>query len=207
MRIEQFTVGICSTNCYIAYNPDSKKGFIVDPGDEGPDLMSFIYDNGIDIEGILLTHGHFDHAGAAKYISNETKAPIIAYQGEEATLVDPELNLTGMFLGSPCIYSADRFLKDEEEIELAGFKIRCLFTPGHTPGGCCYYLPYEDLLFSGDTLFEGSVGRTDFPEGSMSNLVEGIRTKIMTLPGNTRVLSGHGSETTVEGERLYNPFL
>jgi glyoxylase-like metal-dependent hydrolase (beta-lactamase superfamily II) len=104
-------------------------------------------------------------------------------------------------------YHADEFLKDEQEIDLAGFHIRVLFTPGHTPGGCCYYFPYEDVVFSGDTLFQMSVGRTDFKGGSMSDIVRAIKEKLMVLPDRTVVYPGHGDETTIETERMYNPYL
>ena len=133
--------------------------------------------------------------------------PIYAHEAEAETLNNPSINLSGNMMGQPARYEVDNFLRDEETIKLAGFDIRVLFTPGHTPGGCCYYLPYEDLLFSGDTLFCGSVGRTDFPGGSMSQLVGAVRDKLMVLPDNTVVLTGHDSDTTIERERLYNPYL
>ena len=110
-------------------------------------------------------------------------------------------------IGRDEVYEADEFLKDEQELDLAGFHLRVLFTPGHTPGGCCYYFPYENVLFSGDTLFCESVGRTDFVGGSMGTLVRSIREKLMTLPEHTTVYPGHGEATTIENERLYNPYI
>ena len=104
-------------------------------------------------------------------------------------------------------YKADIYLKDQQEIDLAGFHIRVLWTPGHTVGGCCYYFPYEDALFSGDSLFAQSIGRTDFPKGSMSDLVRSIKEKLLDLPGDTAVLPGHESRTTIGYERQYNAFL
>ena len=110
-------------------------------------------------------------------------------------------------VGSSEVYSADEFLKDEQELDLAGFHIRVLYTPGHTEGGCCYYFPYDNVLFSGDTLFCMSVGRTDFKGGSMSEIVRSIKEKIMVLPEDTTVYPGHNDVTTIENERMYNPYL
>ena len=105
------------------------------------------------------------------------------------------------------VYDADEFLKDEQEIELAGFKIRVFLTPGHTPGGCCYYFPYEDVVFTGDSLFCMSIGRTDFEKGSMSDLVRSVKEKLMVLPENTTVYPGHNEITSIENERIHNPYL
>ena len=110
-------------------------------------------------------------------------------------------------IGRQDVYEADEFLKDEQELDLAGFHLRVLFTPGHTPGGCCYYFPYQNVLFSGDTLFCESVGRTDFEGGSTGTLIRSIKDKLMVLPENTVVYPGHGEATTIENERMYNPYL
>ena len=120
--------------------------------------------------------------------------------------MDPKLNVSWM-MGREERFSADEFVKDEQELDLAGFHIRVLHTPGHTVGGCCYYLPYEDVVFSGDTLFCMSVGRTDFPKGSMSAIVRSIKEKLMVLPEHTTVYPGHNDVTTIENERMYNPYL
>ena len=116
------------------------------------------------------------------------------------------LNQCGM-VGEHHIYHADIFLKDEQELDIAGFHIRVLFTPGHTPGGCCYYFPYENVVFSGDSLFCMSIGRTDFPGGSASQLIRAVKEKLMVLPDNTVVYTGHNDPTTIEQERMYNPYL
>ena len=139
-------------------------------------------------------------------MAEEWQIPVYAHEDEKETLVDPKLNVSWM-MGREERFSADEFVKDEQELDLAGFHIRVLHTPGHTVGGCCYYLPYEDVVFSGDTLFCMSVGRTDFPKGSMSAIVRSIKEKLMVLPEHTKVYPGHNDVTTIENERMYNPYL
>lgn len=179
---------------------------IVDPGDAAKQLAQKVKDDGLTPVAILLTHGHFDHAGGAKALAEEFGIKIYAHEKEKRTLEDPEYNVSWM-VGSSEVYSADEFLKDEQELDLAGFHIRVLYTPGHTEGGCCYYFPYDNVLFSGDTLFCMSVGRTDFKGGSMSEIVRSIKEKIMVLPEDTTVYPGHNDVTTIENERMYNPYL
>ena len=127
-------------------------------------------------------------------------------EDDKETLEDPEANVSYM-MGESKVFHADVFLKDEQELDLAGFHIRVLHTPGHTKGGCCYYFPYEDVLFSGDTLFCTSVGRTDFKGGSSSELIRSIKEKLMVLPDRTTVYPGHNDVTSIENERMYNPYL
>lgn len=153
-----------------------------------------------------MTHGHFDHASAAEELAKEFGISIYIYEDDKETLEDPEANVSYM-MGESKVFHADVFLKDEQELDLAGFHIRVLHTPGHTKGGCCYYFPYEDVLFSGDTLFCTSVGRTDFKGGSSSDLIRSIKEKLMVLPDRTTVYPGHNDVTSIENERMYNPYL
>lgn len=206
MKINQYVVGAVQTNCYFIINEDTKEVLIVDPGDAAKQLAQKVKDDGLTPVAILLTHGHFDHAGRAKALAEEFGIKIYAHEKEKRTLEDPEYNVSWM-VGSSEVYSADEFLKDEQELDLAGFHIRVLYTPGHTEGGCCYYFPYDNVLFSGDTLFCMSVGRTDFKGGSMSEIVRSIKEKIMVLPEDTTVYPGHNDVTTIENERMYNPYL
>ena len=207
MQVEHLTVGPVQTNCYLAINKETKEAIIIDPGDDADRIGMRLMQLEAKPVAILLTHGHFDHAGAAKALAAQYDILVYAHEKEAETLADSRMNLSGPLAGGATTYHADVFLKDEQELTLAGLHMRVLFTPGHTPGGCCYYFPREDVLFSGDSLFCGSVGRTDFPGGSMRTLVDSVRNKLMSLPENTVVYPGHDIETTIEQERMYNPFL
>lgn len=207
MQVEHLAVGPVQTNCYLAINKETKEAIIIDPGDDADRIGMRLKQLEAKPVAILLTHGHFDHAGAAKALAAQYDILVYAHEKEAETLEDSRMNLSGPLAGGATTYHADVFLKDEQELTLAGLHMRVLFTPGHTPGGCCYYFPREDVLFSGDSLFCGSVGRTDFPGGSMRTLVDSVRSKLMSLPENTIVYPGHDIETTIEQERMYNPFL
>lgn len=207
MQVEHLSVGPVQTNCYLAINKETKEAIIIDPGDDADRIGMRLKQLEAKPVAILLTHGHFDHAGAAKTLATQYDILVYAHEKEAKTLEDSRMNLSGPLAGGATTYHADVFLKDEQELTLAGLHMRVLFTPGHTPGGCCYYFPREDVLFSGDSLFCGSVGRTDFPGGSMRTLVDSVRNKLMSLPENTIVYPGHDIETTIEQERMYNPFL
>ena len=206
MEIRSFVVSMAATNCYFVINEKTKEMLCIDPGDRGKGLAQIARREGFRPAAVLLTHGHFDHAGGAEDFAREFDIPIYIHEEEKETLSDPQMNVSWM-IGKSAVYHADRFLADEEELDLAGFHFRVLLTPGHTPGGCCYYFPYEKTLFSGDTLFNRSVGRTDFKGGSMAAIVNSIRTKLMTLPEETLVYPGHGEMTSIEEERMYNPYL
>lgn len=206
LQIAHYMVGPVQTNCYLAINKETKEALVIDPGEEAARLMQQIREQGLTVAAILLTHGHFDHAGAAEELSTLCNAPVYAHEAEKETLESEKLNACWM-IGRKETYRADLFVKDEQELDLAGFHIRVLFTPGHTRGGCCYYFPYENVVFSGDTLFQMSVGRTDLEGGSMSQIVRSIQEKLMPLPEQTVVYPGHGEATTIETERMYNPYL
>jgi glyoxylase-like metal-dependent hydrolase (beta-lactamase superfamily II) len=206
LRVERYVVGQVQTNCYFAVNEETREALVIDPGADPDGLRDRLKEGRLNVAAILLTHGHFDHAGGAEQLAKRSGAWIYAHEAEKATLLSEELNACWM-VGAHEVYHANAFLKDEQEIVLAGFHIRVLFTPGHTPGGCCYYFPYEDVVFSGDTLFQMSVGRTDFKGGSMSQIVHSIQEKLMVLPDGTTVYPGHGEETTIGTERMYNPYL
>lgn len=212
MKINHYVVGMVQTNCYIVINGETKECFIIDPGASGKQLAEKIRQDGLTPVAILLTHGHFDHAGGADDLAKEFDIKIYAHEAEEDTLHDPQKNVSWM-VGAKESYDADIFLKDEEVIMLAGFEIKVLHTPGHTEGGCCYFIAEDNVVFTGDTLFAQSVGRTDFPGGSMSQIVRSIREKLMTLnkAGNLEtdimVYPGHNDSTTIETERMENPYL
>ena len=200
-------LGEIGTNCYLLYNKDNKRAVLIDPADEADKIMEMIAVKNCTLTVILLTHGHYDHIGAAVKVSKATKAPIYAGECEKEVLENPSINLSAMMGEHAISLIADKWLTDGEVIELAGITIRCIHTPGHTKGGMSYYVEDANILFSGDTLFAASVGRTDFPTGSMSELVRSIKSKLLILPEHTKVFTGHGESTSIAYEKQYNPFL
>lgn len=205
-EVLRYIVGPVCTNCYLLVNHKTGELLVVDPGDQAQLIEKQIEKTGAKPVAVLLTHGHFDHAGAAEELADKYQISIYAHEAERETLEDPGLNLCGM-IGEHKVYHADIFVKDEEVLNLAGFSIRVFFTPGHTIGGCCYYIADEKILFSGDTLFQESVGRTDFPRGSASDLIRAIREKLMPLPDDVTVYTGHDESTLIGYERMHNPYL
>lgn len=212
MKINHYVVGQLQTNCYVVINEENKECFLIDPGASAKALAERIRKDELKPVAVLLTHGHFDHAGAAEEFAKEFDIKVYAHEAEKDTLSNPQKNVSWM-VGASESYHADVYLKDEEVITLAGYEIKVLHTPGHTEGGCCYYIATEDVVFTGDTLFAQSVGRTDFPGGSMSQIVRSINEKLMTLnkAGNLEtdimVYPGHNDPTTIETERINNPYL
>ena len=206
LKVRHLVVGAVATNCYIAENKKTKEALIIDPGDNAARIVQIIKEDGVVPVAVLLTHGHFDHAMAAQEVAEQYGIKIYAHETEKETLETPQINLSGM-IGRTLTFHADCYVKDGEILNLAGFEIRVLHTPGHTQGGVCYYIEEEKALFSGDTLFCTSVGRTDFPGGSMSDIIRSIKEKLMTLPDRTTVYPGHNDVTTIENERMYNPYL
>jgi glyoxylase-like metal-dependent hydrolase (beta-lactamase superfamily II) len=206
IKVNQYVVGPVQTNCYFVINDETKEALIIDPGAKAEKLAEKAENEGIKPVAILLTHGHFDHATAAGDLAKRFGIKIYTHEAERETLSDVQKNASWM-VGQKLVFYADEFLSDEQEIDLAGIHIRVLSTPGHTEGGCCFYLPYEDIVFSGDTLFCTSVGRSDLPGGSTSALIRSIKEKLMVLPDRTTVYPGHGDVTTIENERMYNPYL
>lgn len=212
MKINHYVVGQVQTNCYVVINEENKECFFVDPGASAKALAERIRKDELKPVAVLLTHGHFDHAGAAEELAKEFDIKVYVHEAEKDTLSNPQKNVSWM-VGASESYHADVYLKDEEVITLAGYEIKVLHTPGHTEGGCCYYIAAEDVVFTGDTLFAQSVGRTDFPGGSMSQIVRSINEKLMTLneAGNLEtdvmVYPGHNDPTTIETERINNPYL
>ena len=205
-KVDMYVVGPVQTNCYFVVNDETKEMIIIDPGAMAKQLAERIRKDEYQPVAILLTHGHFDHATAAEELAKEFGIEIYAHEDEKETLEDAELNASWM-MGEQLVFHADRFLKDEQELELAGFSIKVLLTPGHTVGGCCYYFKEEGMVFSGDSLFCMSVGRTDFKKGSMSDLVRSVKEKLLALPDDTTVYPGHNDVTTIAYERMNNPYL
>lgn len=195
-KIDSRILGMVGTNCYLLCNMDIKECVLIDPADSQDEISRMIDESGCSLKGILLTHGHFDHIMAADAVRDKYGVKVYASCDEKNTLEQPHINL-GEAYGLKLSVKADVWHKDGEILKLAGFDIEALHTPGHTEGGSCYYIREIGVLFSGDTLFCGSVGRTDFPGGSMSEIVRSIKEKVMVLPDDTKVYPGHGEGTSV----------
>jgi len=199
-----FTVGPMEANCYILYNPDKREGLIIDPGAEGSRLIKFIKQEKISINYIINTHGHPDHTGANRKLKEYTNAPILIHQYDASMLTKSESVLPLIFPLESSSPPADTFIKDGDLIECAGIKLKVLHTPGHTPGGISLLI--DDSIFTGDTLFSGSIGRFDLPGGSEEVLLNSIK-KILSLDENLIIYPGHGPSTTVGQELHSNPFI
>lgn len=215
IKIGRMVLGVCQTNCYFLYREGEHEAIVVDPADKGVNIYSALQKNGFRVAGILLTHGHFDHiwglealksaANAAAEADGLEEVRVYAGEAERELLKSPELNVSEQ-AGRSCSAYADVYVRDGQEISVAGMTCRVIATPGHTAGGCCYYFEEAGFLVSGDTLFAESVGRTDFPTGSMGTLVRSIKEKLFPLPDDTKVYPGHGESTTIGHEKKYNPF-
>ena len=204
-QIEWMVLGMVSTNTYLVKNQDTGELLIIDPADAAGRIQEKIGQMEGRPAAILLTHGHFDHMLAADALRSAYDIPVYACIQEKDLLKNARYNLSASW-ASPHVMEADRYLADGETFREAGFEIRLLHTPGHTEGSCCYYLPEEAVLFSGDTLFAGSVGRTDFPTSSGADMRKCLQRLLSELPADTRVCPGHGEETTIAYEKRYNPF-
>ena len=203
--IHQKVLGMVATNCYICMHADTKEAFIVDPADNAAEIIRMVSDMGAVPCAVLLTHGHFDHIGAADELRKTYEIPVYAHEAEEKVMASASLNLSGSW-ASPIHLKADHLLQDSDVLHIAGFTVRVMHTPGHTEGGCCYVLEDEEIVFTGDTLFCMSVGRMDFPGGSASAMRHSIRRLLKELPENMHVLPGHGETTTIGYEKRSNPY-
>lgn len=207
MKIETMVLGDVRTNCYLLINEETKEALVVDPADRADAIVRKLIDEGLTLKAILLTHGHGDHILAVGALKKQFGVKVYAAKAEEALLSDTAQNLSKALFGIEVTVKPDVLLEDGQEFEEAGIRLRMLHTPGHTLGGCCYYQAEEKILFSGDTLFCGSVGRTDFPGGSLSQLVRSVKEKLLVLPEDVKVYPGHEEVTTIGHEKRYNPYM
>src|SRR5919201_1628644 len=207
MDVRMFTVGMVGENCFLARRDGSDKALVVDPGDEAERILGAIEELGLTIEAILVTHTHFDHVGAVAPVARATGAPVYCPKIEVPVLADIMSYVPWPGFGPFESYVADETVEGGERLELAGFDIAVLSVPGHSPGHVAYSIADGQAVFSGDVLFQGSVGRTDLPGGDWATLSRSIATLLDTLPPETRVYPGHMGLTTLGQEAATNPFL
>lgn len=206
LELQQCVLGPVYTNCYIAKNKETGEALIIDPADSPSKIELKVNAMGARPVAVLLTHGHFDHIMGVEAVREKYQIPVYACRQEEEMLREPSVNMTDQ-MGKSCSIRPDVFLDDLQVFEAAGFSIQMIHTPGHTKGSCCYYLKEEGVLLSGDTLFCGSVGRTDFPGGSASQIRNSLHRLLAALPDDTSVYPGHDTSTTIGYEKRYNPFV
>ena len=204
-RIKTYVLGGISTNCYLVFCEGEKAAVIIDPADNADYLVSKCREFGVEPEAVLLTHAHFDHMMAADDIRKTYGCKLYVHMDDEKMLNDPFLNLSGTMGTELVSISADYLLRDGDVLHFLNGVWNVMATPGHTAGSVCYYIPEEEVIFSGDTLFAESLGRTDLPTGSMSAIVHSIAEKLLVLPDEIMVYPGHGDATTIAHEKQYNP--
>lgn len=198
-------VGPLAANCYVVACARTRAAAVVDPGAPDPWIQETVRAAGLRVERILLTHGHGDHIGGVEWVRSWSGAPVACHPSDVALLRDPGLNGSAWFGTAVSLPEPEHFLDEGAQVVLGDLRLQVLHTPGHTPGGVCFYLP--DVLLAGDTLFAGSIGRTDLPGGDHELLVRSIREKLFVLPPETVVYPGHGPETTIGDEMRFNPFV
>lgn len=207
MIFETLVVGQLGVNCFILADPETKEGVVVDPGDEAGAILELIKAKGVRVKYILNTHGHFDHIGGNRRLVEATGATLMIHRGDEPFLSRASRSATTYGLKADDSPPPAAYLEDGQTITFGSRELRVIHTPGHSPGGSCFYLPSEGKLISGDTLFAESIGRTDLTGGSQDQLISSVRSKLLVLPGDTRVYPGHGPATTIGHEKRHNPYL
>jgi hydroxyacylglutathione hydrolase len=207
MIVETFPVGPLHCNCTILGDPVTHEAVVVDPGDNIPEILSRLAKHGLTVRQIIVTHAHIDHVGGAVLLKRITGAPVLLNQNDLGLLGMMEKQAAWLGVASPEVAPPDASAEDGLSVGLPSHPAEVIHTPGHTPGSICLLMPSQQLLIAGDTLFAGSIGRTDLPGGDGRMILRSLRDRLLVLPDATRVLPGHGPETTIGEERQSNPFL
>jgi glyoxylase-like metal-dependent hydrolase (beta-lactamase superfamily II) len=204
---EILPVGPLQCNCSVIGDEASREAMVIDPGDDIDDVLTIIRKHRLVVKQIVITHAHIDHVGGAMKLRAVTGAPILINQNDYALLKMLDVQATWLGMKSPGKVEIDQSLEQADTIKAGSIVANVLHTPGHTEGSICLYFPDEKKLIAGDTLFAGSIGRTDLPGGSFEKIIDSIYEKLLPLPDETLVIPGHGSSTTIGDEREHNPFL
>lgn len=205
MEILRIPAGVYAANCYIIYSKLNREGIVVDPGGDVDEIVQYLNDNKINIKYIVLTHGHGDHIGGVISMKSKLNAEVLVHEDDKDMVEDGSKNLSTTMPMGTIEFTPDKVLKDGDTIDFGGEKALVIHTPGHTKGGIC--LKIQDNLITGDTLFAGSIGRTDLYGGDYDQIIKSIKEKLMIYPDETKVYSGHGAPSSIGRERVNNPFL
>ncbi len=204
LKVGCIVLGMLENNCYFVHREGEYDAIMIDPSAQGDKLFTRLREKGLTVKAILLTHGHFDHIMGVNEMRNVSGAKVYAMEDEVKLLSDPEIN-SSYKVGKSYTVKPDVLLHDGDTVTVGGMDLKVIKTPGHTAGGCCFYSEEDGVLFSGDTLFYESVGRTDFETGNVRELKQSLA-KLFELPDEVKVYPGHGEFTTIGHEKMYNPF-
>lgn len=207
MIFETIVVGALGVNCYLLADSDTKEGIVIDPGAEPERILAAVKNSGVKVLTVLNTHGHFDHIGGNRRVAEATGGKLMISKEDEPFLSRASISASMYGLAAEDSPSPAAFLAEGDIIRFGRHELKVIHIPGHSPGGSCFYLAKDGILISGDSLFAESIGRTDLPGGSQTQLVGAIRSKLLSLPEDTRVFPGHGPATTIGNEKRHNPYL
>lgn len=207
MIIKTMVVGPIAANCFIIGDKETNEGAIIDPGGDAERILRVVKETGLDIKFIVGTHGHFDHNAAMKQIKQDLECDFLMHKSDLLFVQRSKKSAMNWGIDIEQVPDPDKYIEEGDILKLGALELKILNTPGHSPGGICIYIQSENILFSGDTLFYGSVGRTDFDGGSMEELIKSIKEKLYTLPDDTVVYTGHGEQTTIGEEKIHNMFV